>query len=76
MSAAGAAVLLALLVWFVSRLLKRQKRRLEAKGEEERINSKLSMATKIQADLLPKGNPAFPGRKEFPARRSGRKTEN
>ena len=64
-SAAGAVVILALLAWFVSRLLKRQKRRLEAKGEEERINSELSMASNIQASLLPKGDPAFPGRTEF-----------
>ena len=63
--AAGAVILLALLAWFVSRLLKRQKRRLEAKGEEERINSELTMAANIQADLLPKGDPAFPGHQEF-----------
>ena len=64
-SAVGAVLLLALLAWFVRRLLKKQKLRLEAKGEEERINSELSMATKIQADLLPRGDPAFPGREEF-----------
>ena len=64
-SAAGAVIVLALLAWFVSRLLKRQKLRLEAKGEEERIDSELRMAASIQADLLPKGDPAFPGRREF-----------
>ena len=64
-SIAGAVILLLLLAWFVSRLLKRQKLRLEARGEEERIGSELRMAANIQADLLPKGDPAFPGRDEF-----------
>ncbi len=58
-------LVLALIALFVSRLLKRQKKRLEAKGEEERINSELSMAANIQADLLPKDDPAFPGHPEF-----------
>jgi len=64
-SVAAAAALLLVLAWFASRLLKRQKLRLEAKGEEERIGSELRMAANIQADLLPKGDPAFPDRKEF-----------
>ena len=64
-SAAAAAALLLVLAWFAWRLLKRQKLRLEAKGEEERIGSELRMAANIQADLLPKDDPAFPGRKEF-----------
>ena len=64
-SIAGAAILLALLAALVSRLLKRQKLRLEAKGEEERIGSELRMAANIQAGLLPKGDPAFPERDEF-----------
>ncbi len=64
-SAAAAAVLLLIPAWFAWRLLKRQKLRLEAKGEEERIGSELRMAANIQADLLPKGDPAFPGRNEF-----------
>ena len=64
-SAAGAVILLALLAWIARCLLKRQKRRLEAKGEEERINSELSMAANIQADLLPRADPAFPGHPEF-----------
>ncbi len=63
-SAAGAALLLALLAWTVRRLMKRQKRRLEAKGEEERINSELHMAANIQASLLPKDDPALRKRKE------------
>ena len=33
--------------------------------EKERIGSELSVATKIQADMLPKIFPAFPGRTEF-----------
>ena len=64
-SAAAAAILLGVLAWFASRLLKRQKLRLEAKDEEERIGSELRMAANIQAALLPKGDPVFPGRKEF-----------
>ena len=64
-SVAGAVILLILLAWFVRRLLKKQKLRLEAKGEEERIGSELRMAANIQADLLPKGDPAFPGQKKF-----------
>ena len=63
--AAGAVLVLALIALFVNWLLKRQKKRLEAKGEEERINSELSMAANIQADLLPKDDPAFPGHDEF-----------
>ena len=61
----GEAVLLALFGWLISRLLKRQKKRLEAKGEEARINSELNMAAGIQADMLPQAFPAFPGRSEF-----------
>ena len=33
--------------------------------EKERIGSELTVATKIQADMLPKIFPAFPGRNEF-----------
>ena len=34
-------------------------------AEKERIGAELNVATKIQADLLPRIFPAFPGRKEF-----------
>ena len=34
-------------------------------AEKERIDTELSVATKIQSDMLPKTFPAFPGRKEF-----------
>ena len=34
-------------------------------AEKERIGAELSIATQIQADLLPRIFPAFPGRKEF-----------
>ena len=61
----GEAALLALVVWLISRLLKRQKKRLEAKGEEARIDSELNMAAGIQADMLPRGLPASPGRRSF-----------
>ena len=37
----------------------------EATAREERIAMELSVATKIQADLLPNTFPAFPDRKEF-----------
>lgn len=37
----------------------------EATVREERIASELSVATKIQADMLPSEFPAFPGRKDF-----------
>ena len=34
-------------------------------AEKERIGAELSIATQIQADMLPRIFPAFPGRKEF-----------
>ena len=34
-------------------------------AEKERIGAELSVATQIQADMLPRIFPAFPGRKEF-----------
>ncbi len=34
-------------------------------AEKERISTELSLATRIQADMLPNIFPAFPGRKEF-----------
>ncbi len=34
-------------------------------AEKERIGAELNVATKIQADMLPRIFPAFPGRKEF-----------
>ncbi len=34
-------------------------------AEKERIDTELSVATKIQSDMLPKIFPAFPGRNEF-----------
>ena len=34
-------------------------------AEKERIGAELSLATRIQADMLPNIFPAFPGRKEF-----------
>ena len=34
-------------------------------AEKERISTELSVATKIQADMLPKKFPAFPDRKDF-----------
>ena len=37
----------------------------EKTAEKERISTELSVATKIQADMLPKKFPAFPDRKEF-----------
>ncbi len=35
------------------------------KGEQERINNELSIATRIQEGILPRTFPAFPNRKEF-----------
>lgn len=60
---AGLVLLLAALV--INDILKRQKRRLEAKAEEERLNGELNMASSIQANLLPGVFPAFPDRSEF-----------
>ena len=37
----------------------------EITAEKERIGAELNVATKIQADMLPKIFPAFPGRSEF-----------
>ena len=37
----------------------------EITAEKERIGAELSIATQIQADMLPRIFPAFPGRKEF-----------
>lgn len=37
----------------------------EITAEKERIGAELNVATKIQADMLPKIFPAFPGRTEF-----------
>ncbi len=37
----------------------------KATAEKERINTELSLATRIQADMLPNIYPAFPDRKEF-----------
>lgn len=34
-------------------------------AERERISAELNVATQIQADMLPRAFPAFPGRKEF-----------
>ena len=55
-------LLAALIVWGILRL---QKKRLEARSEEERLNQELNMASSIQADLLPGQFPAFPDRSEF-----------
>jgi energy-coupling factor transport system substrate-specific component len=55
-------LLLAALIWM---LLRRQRRALEQKHEEARINNELSMAAKIQMDMLPQDFPAFPNREEF-----------
>ena len=56
-------LLLAALVIYV--ILRLQKKRLEARSEEERLNGELNMAASIQADLLPGQFPAFPDRSEF-----------
>ena len=40
----------------------------EKTAEKERIGTELSVARKIQADVLPKNFPAFPDRKEFDIR--------
>lgn len=37
----------------------------KATAEKERINTELNVAQKIQADMLPRKFPAFPGRSEF-----------
>ena len=55
-------VLAALIIFAI---LRHQKKRLEAKSEEERLNGELNMAASIQADLLPGVFPAFPDRSEF-----------
>ena len=62
---AGGLVLLALVVWLIFSLLKWQRKRLEAKGEEERIGTELRMAANIQAGMLPRRDAVLPGRGEF-----------
>ncbi|MBQ1483332.1 MAG: SpoIIE family protein phosphatase [Erysipelotrichaceae bacterium] len=70
--AAMAVAALALIIWIVNQLLRRQAEALKRKAaeaerqkEEERIGRELNMAASIQAGALPRIFPAFPDRKEF-----------
>ncbi|MBR7010102.1 MAG: SpoIIE family protein phosphatase [Oscillospiraceae bacterium] len=55
-------LLVAALIWL---LLRRQRKSLARKHEEARINNELSMAAKIQMDMLPDDSTAVSGREEF-----------
>ena len=59
------AAFLLIAAFSISSILLRHKNMLERKTEEARIDTELSMASNIQADLLPNDFPAFPDRTEF-----------
>lgn len=61
----GLLVLLLLVAALIWLLLRRQRRALARKHEEARINNELSMAAKIQMDMLPDDSTAVSKREEF-----------
>ncbi len=59
------AALLLFILTVVLRYIQAARERQELALREERINAELSLATRIQANALPKTFPPFPDRKEF-----------
>ena len=62
---AAILILAAVLQSFVRRKMRAMEEKHREEAERERINNELTLATQIQADMLPNIFPAFPDRKDF-----------
>ena len=62
---AAAVMAVLLILWYYRRKINKMEEKHKEEAERERINNELSLAARIQADMLPNTFPAFPDRNEF-----------